>query len=398
MILPNYKTTAGNRIDLPSISLGGADTRFYVQNTNEEECRAYAEALLASGFSLYDVNEMSSGDSYIKRTNLAYCFTGDNSCVFAFWDASLHTSFVVSTPKTLLPPKKESVKMSGSGEKCRFSQIALTAGGMSYVTKLCDGSFLIFDGGKDNETDVDNLYKFLKESSKNSGKIHISAWFFTHAHNDHIGLAVNFLRKYRSEIEVSAFAHQFPSCTNINVACDLPGEKQIMLDLCHVIENLYPESSVYYLYTGERFYFDGAELEILSSMDNNFPSLYFSLNDTSVISRLRFDNGKTVLLLADATHQISRQLSHTYGTSLKSDYLQMAHHGFIGGDIELYKLIDPDVCLWCVKQECFDGVLPGQKYQWCIGEGGLEYNAWIRDSSVKKREHYDHRATVSFEF
>jgi hypothetical protein len=145
-------------------------------------------------------------------------------------------------------------------------------------------------------------------------------------------------------------------------------------------------------------YFDGAELEILSSMDNSFPSLYFSLNDTSVISRLKFDNGKTVMLLADATHHLTRQRAATYKESLKSDYLQMAHHGLIGGDIELYKFIDPEVCLWPVKPECFSGTLEGQKYKWCLGEGGLEYNAWIRDDSVKVRQHYDHSETASFEF
>ena len=75
------------------------------------------------------------------------------------------------------------------------------------------------------------------------------------------------------------------------------------------------------MHTGERYYFPGAELEVLSSMDNSFPALYFSLNDTSVITRLKFDSGKVVMLLADATHHQSRALAHTYGTSLKSDYL-----------------------------------------------------------------------------
>ena len=103
MILPNYKTTAGNKIDLPSISLGGGDTRFYVQSTNEEECRAYVRTLTSVGYRLYDKNEISAGNNYVKRTNLAFILVADDSCVFVFWDASLHTSFVVSTPKTALP-------------------------------------------------------------------------------------------------------------------------------------------------------------------------------------------------------------------------------------------------------------------------------------------------------
>ncbi len=397
MQLPDYETTAGNKISLPSISLGGVDTRFYVQNTNEEEARAYAEALTASGYRLYDKNEISAGNNYISKTNLAYTFVGGEHYVFLFWDASLHTAFVVITNPTSLPPLKESVNKSENDGKCTFSQIALSAAGMSYVTKLKDGSFILIDGGKANETDVQNLYLFLKNNTEKGEKPRVAMWFFTHAHSDHIGLATVFLRRYKNEVEILAFAHQFPDCDKINVACDLPEEKEIMLDLCAAIEENYPEPTVYYMHTGQRYYFEGAELEILSSMDNSFPSLYFSLNDTSVISRLKFDSGKTVMLLADATHHLSRALFHTYGSYLKSDYLQLAHHGFIGGDIDLYKAIDPDVCLWCVKHECFSGTLAGQKYQWCLGEGGLEYNAWIRDDSIKVRKHYDHSETVSFE-
>ena len=398
MRLPDYKTVAGNRIELWSFALGGGDERFYVQNTNEEEARGYAEALAFCGYTLYDKNEISAGDNYIKRLNLSYTFVSRERYVFVFWDASLHTCFVVSTPPVSLPELKKDANLSENHGKCEFSQIALKAGGMSYVAKMKDGSFLIIDGGKAKDVDVENLYEFLRGNTEYGEKVRVSMWFFTHAHSDHIGLATKFLRKYKNEVEILSFAHQFPDCDKINVGCDMPEEKEIMLDLCAAIEENYPEAKSYYMHTGQRFYFAGATLEVLSSMDNSFPFLYFSLNDTSVITRLTFDSGKSVMLLADASHHISRALAHTYGTSLKSDYLQMAHHGFIGGDIDLYKAIDPDVCLWCVKPECFDGTLAGQKYQWCLGEGGLEYNVWIRDENVKKREHYDQRETVSFEF
>ena len=398
MRLPDYKTTAGNRIELWSFALGGGDERFYVQNTNEEEARAYAEALLNSGYTLYDKNEIPAGENYVKRVNLAYTFVSAERYVFVFWDASLHTVFVVSTPPTELPALKNEANLSENHGKCEFSQIALKTGGMSYVAKMKDGSFLIVDGGKAKDVDVEALFEFLKSGTRSGEKPRVSMWFFTHAHSDHIGLATKFLRKYKSEVEILSFAHQFPECDKINVACDLPEEKEIMLDLCSAIKENYPKAKLYYMHTGQRFYFAGATLEVLSSMDNSFPSLYFSLNDTSVITRLTFDGGKSVMLLADASHHISRALFHTYGAYLKSDYLQLAHHGFIGGDIELYKAIDPDVCLWCVKQECFSGTLAGQRYQWCLGEGGLEYNLWIRDENVKKRCHFDHSRTVTFEF
>ena len=394
MSLPIFKTTAGNLIKLPSISFD--DERFYVQNTNEEECRSFAKALTAAGFVLYDENEMPAGENYIKRVNLAYSFKGFGRSVFVFWDASLHTSFVVSTPETELPPREKPASAEKCIQKPIFTQIGLKSGGMSYVLRLCDGSFLLIDGGNPSDVDVENLYSFLKKDLPCGEKPRIAMWFFTHAHSDHIGLAVKFLKKYKNCVEISSFAHQFPDCDKINVACDLPAEKEMMQALLTEIENDYPEATVYYMHTGQRYYFDGAVLEVLYSQDNSFPSLYFSLNDTSVVTRLKFDSGKSVMLLADASHHISRQLAASYGASLKSDYLQVAHHGLIGGDIELYRLINPDVCLWPVKHECFLGTLKGQRYRWCLGEGGLEYNAWIRDETQKHREHYDHSETVSF--
>lgn len=395
MTLPEYKTTAGNRLNLPGVS--SCDERFCVQNTNEEECLAYAQALLSSGFELYDKNEMPAGDNYIKRMNIAFSFKGEENCVFVFWDASQHTVFVVKTAPVSLPALKNADTSSGKCGKCTLSQIALAAGGMSYVVKLADGAFLVIDGGKTCDGDAENLYKFLKANVDDGNKPRIAMWFFTHAHSDHIGLATRFLKKYNDDVEILAVAHQFPDFDKVSLPYEPQEEKETMLELCRIIRESFPESSVYYMHTGQRYSFCGTVLEVLSSMDNTYPSLYYSLNDTSVITRLTFDSGSSVLLLADSTHVLSRQLFHTYGAYLKSDFMQMAHHGFIGGDIDLYKTVDPDVCLWPVKPECFNGTLLGQKYQWCLGEGGLEYNAWIRDSAVKPRLHYDHSETVSFE-
>lgn len=394
MSLPKFISNAGNMLNLPSLSFD--DERFYVQNSTEDECRDYAESLASNGYTLYDKNEIPSGNEYCRGVNLFYTFVSEGRHVFLFWDASLFTTFVISTPPSPLPNLKKPFSDSEIINKPQFSQLRLVSGGMSYVVKLSDGSFIIIDGGKPNATDIETLYTYLKSNTRN-GKPKIAMWFFTHAHNDHIGLAVKFLKLYKNDVEIASFAHQFPNCDNINVACDMPEEKELMMALLDSIKENFPNSTVYYMHTGQRYYFCGAELEVLASMDNSFPSLYFSLNDTSVITRLRFDSGKTVMLLADSSHHESRMLANTYGSYLKSDFMQLAHHGLLGGDIDLYRFIDPDICLWPVRQDRFDGTLENQKYQWCKGEGGLNYNVWIRDEKIKHREHYAQNETVTFE-
>ena len=101
------------------------------------------------------------------------------------------------------------------------------------------------------------------------------------------------------------------------------------------------------------------------------------------------------MILGDCMKRECRQLAHTYGDYLKSDILQLTHHGLIGGDKELYQLIDPEICFWATRENRFDGTAGGQKYQWCLGEGGCDYNTWIRDPKIRVRRHYHQGNTTS---
>jgi hypothetical protein len=52
------------------------------------------------------------------------------------------------------------------------------------------------------------------------------------------------------------------------------------------------------------------------------------------------------LALADATHTVSTILQNTYGGYLKSDIVQLAHHGTYPGHKSLYTKINASVLLW----------------------------------------------------
>ena len=62
---------------------------------------------------------------------------------------------------------------------------------------------------------------------------------------------------------------------------------------------------------------------------------------------IQFDTGKTkILILGDTGTKSSEKLLNNQKDKLKSDILQVAHHGQDGATEELYKQIDPDICLW----------------------------------------------------
>ena len=82
---------------------------------------------------------------------------------------------------------------------------------------------------------------------------------------------------------------------------------------------------------------------------------------------------------------------------LKSDVMQVIHHGLAGGDKKIYQVVDPDICLWPTHYERFsgnydsDGDGTPDSYQHCTD---TDYNQYLRDDSIKERQHYHHSQTT----
>lgn len=393
MNIPNYKTIAGQAF--PSGSLGKNDFRLRIQNTTVDECREYVQLLEKENFILYTKKEISAGSRYAYNVNLFYCYYNQETCVFIFWDASIHTVFITAEPLQALPNAQNTAKEE-IGVAATFTQMSLK-GGMSYVARLADGRFVIVDGGAYNEEDCLRLYAFLKENSGHEFPT-VALWIFTHSHNDHIGLATRFIADYKDKVSVQAFAYQFPDCNKISVSMESVEKMKEDIDILEEnIQSGYPKAKIYTLHTGQSYYFSGVEIEILWTVDDTYPANYLSFNDLSVALRFKFAGGKTVLLLGDCMHEACRRIAHTYGDYLKSDILQVTHHGLIGGDKELYELIDPEICFWPINEERFLGFTSNQRYQWCLGEGGCDYNAYLRDEKIRKRQHYHFEKDILIE-
>ena len=57
--------------------------------------------------------------------------------------------------------------------------------------------------------------------------------------------------------------------------------------------------------------------------------------------------GKSIMLLADTCYASGPILNNLWGDHLKSDIVQMAHHGHMNPSMEVYAEIAPKACLWC---------------------------------------------------
>ena len=274
-------------------------------------------------------------------------------------------------------------------------QPKLTGGGMSYIVQLADTSFIIVDGGSYNEDDVRELYRLLREYTPKDHMPEISMWMFTHSHFDHIELATEFICAKAADVKIKAFAYQFSFSNNLNIQKSVQEEMNRTIGVLEGnIARYYPDAAIHTIHTGQHYNFPGLQIEILWTGEDIYPYIANHYNDLSAAWRMHFKNGKSFLILGDCFNYSCKQLVKTYGEYLKSDILQLTHHGLLGGDKELYQLIDPDICFWAVSEERFLGTRPGDKIQYCLGEGGCDYNAWIRDESIRVRKHYHQSVTT----
>lgn len=400
MEFPKYTTIAGQRF--PVGSIGENDTRYRIANTNMDECKEYASNLEKEGFLLRMQKEIPSGGKgvnvfyeYVKQENK------NNIRAYVFWDASIYTTFItfeVSNRKQddLLFDKSLAIANKDDLSPVMFTQLQIEAG-MCYIVQTRNDEFILVDGGAYNERDEKRLYEFLTENTQTNCP-QIALWIFTHSHDDHIGLATHFISSYKDKVNVKAFAYQFPDCDKITVSMESVFDMKKDIELLErTIRNSYPKADIYPLHTGESFFLPGVEIEILWSLDDTYPSYYFSFNDMSAALRIKPKHGKTVMILGDCMHEACRRIAHTYGEYLKSDILQVTHHGLIGGDTWLYELIDPKICCWSISEERFTGQKANQRYQWCLGEGGCDYNSFLRDDAVCVRKHYCMKENVTIE-
>lgn len=235
-------------------------------------------------------------------------------------------------------------------------------GGMGYLFRLGDGRFLVVDGGYGTEECAVQLYDTLKELAPDPARIEIACWIFTHGHIDHVGAFQVFASKYAKDASVTVQSFMHNMCLTEEQAAYFPTRtwEKTLADM----EAYYPNASVYIPLTGQTHHFANAELEILFTMPDFMPKrieneadateadpLMGDANIQSVVFRINL-NGSSVLIMGDTTTVCCDEMSDRYGSYLKSDYVQMAHHGIEddrprarNATKEIYGLIDPSYAL-----------------------------------------------------
>lgn len=206
---------------------------------------------------------------------------------------------------------------------------------MSYLLEAPDGRIIMIDGGSLCEPDADFLYDTLMSKGG-----HVSAWFITHAHDDHFGALSVMLGREKFDLTVDGLYYDFPDIEWLKTAENGVGYNAVSEFTQRVTAR---GLTVKKLEKGQVFDY-GIKIEVLNSLGDY--SSYHNVNDTTIVLKAYYPK-REVLFLGDLAVGAQPKVLETAGKKLKCDIVQMAHHGQNGVDFDMYKYINPKICLWC---------------------------------------------------
>lgn len=275
------------------------------------------------------------------------------------------------------PPLDETACEKLTAPKVTFLDLqspeaASEGNGLGMVYTLCDGSFIVYDGGFTG--DAEGLLDFLEANNVRDEKPRIAAWVLTHSHGDHYFAMKRIAAEFADRVTVEDFV--------ISVRHKVYEFEQYEPYLNEHFENTafpkFKDARIVKPHTGQLLCYRDAKIEILSTQEEILPSHFRWLNETAIVSRV-FLGGQSIFMPADAELGIDVQLPATYGDALKSDILQETHHGFSGGSYTMYDLVRPRVAFWTCTAESFE--------KYCHPKYNNGYNYYLKNM-VKENYHY----------
>lgn len=217
-------------------------------------------------------------------------------------------------------------------------------GGMSYVLRLTDGSFIIIDGGYNTSTEADNLYTLLRENTPEGEVPTISGWFITHLHPDHYGALMSFATRYSGVTEVKAFYYNFPAVPI--EASSNPIDTGVAKNIVAAMKKWKNAQRYDTLHSGTTIGFAGATADVLCTHEDVYPLSFIDGNDTCTVVGITVA-GQRILFLGDARDSQSATMLNTIPVSkLKADIVQVSHHGYEGCTEAFYRTVSASVALW----------------------------------------------------
>lgn len=247
--------------------------------------------------------------------------------------------------------------------------------GNSYVIKTKNDKLIVIDGGGVHFDDSGYLYSELQRIS-NKEVPEVEAWILSHLHDDHVTEFTLLVNDASKKVVINNVYINLPSKAFMNSS--EKGKYSYLHDDVHAAYDKLFGAGAFNAINGKNVFegdtveIDGVILDFLIAVTDE--EVETNINDTSLIFRATIE-GQTVLFLGDANVYEGNRLLEKYGSELKSDMVQMAHHGQAGVAESVYKAILPTVCLWPSPAWVYDN--------WSNTLQTFEVRQWMANLGVK---------------
>lgn len=240
---------------------------------------------------------------------------------------------------------------------------------LSAIVQTSQGSLIVIDGGLGADGD------YLRGQIQARGS-HVAAWLITHPHGDHAGALYKILQDeaagVQSGIQIDGIYYSFgsPEWYTVND----PSEQTMAHAIIGSFAGL-PETMLHTVTRGQTIQVDDVTIQV---MNDRYETAGDKGNNACIVYKL-WVNGKSILFLGDMAQEGGQRLLAEVGSEgLKSDIVQMAHHGQNGVDEAFYRAVDPQICLWPTPQWLWTSV--GSRYR------TSETKGWMTHLNVQR--HY----------
>ncbi len=358
-----------------------------VHNATKNDYDDYAQLLKNSGFECsrsfksngHPFSTWTDGYNIVYLAHLAYYdpATTDHKTA-SNGDVSYLCISVDCTDNSAMPTVDPDI------EDITTEQLTALPYGLSQVLRLSDGRFIVIDGGS-NETQSDVIYEQLCAQNVREGKPVIAAWLLTHGHSDHIEGMFAFIRKHSNEVEIENFVHHLPGYglykEKNTGEVDASSSEQALYRRSNnyytYVPQYYPNANIIVAHAGQRFQYGDLYIDVLFTPENLYKKQMLDTNASSVVYSITGDAGR-MIILGDAVDPECAVLNAMYEDELRCELVQVAHHGYNGGNKDMYQSMNADYAIWANSYEVI-----------------IERNCHIQ--SVNKRNQFDYKS-VTYNF
>lgn len=226
-----------------------------------------------------------------------------------------------------------SSEITGVGELWMLGS-ATGAQNLSIVIRSPHGKLIVVDGGW--EADADKLSSLILQQGGE-----VSAWLITHPHEDHVGALYAILNDASRKIKID------------KIYCSLATPdwyRQVSPTGAGIADQLLNAFTKLPVGTVKNNIGRGTEIDIddvhIRVLNNRGTYINNGVNNSSLVYKMNV-SGQSILILGDLAYDGGKDLIKTCtAAELKSDIVQMAHHGQQGVDQDAYALIAQTTCLW----------------------------------------------------